>query len=49
LLKKVGDDPEVDVGLKQGDANLAQSFGDVLFSERALAAKVFEDALKFIG
>ena len=45
VLKKVGDDLEVDVGLKQGDANFAQSLGDVLFSERALAAKVLEDAL----
>ena len=45
VLNKVGDDLEVDVGLKQGDANLAQGFGDVLFSERALAAKVLEDAL----
>ena len=45
VLDEVGDDLEVDVGFKQGDANFAQGFGDVLFSERALAAKVFEDAL----
>ena len=45
VLKEVGDDLEVDVGFKEGDANFAQGVGDVLFSERALAAKVFEDAL----
>ncbi len=46
---EVVDDLEVDVGFEQGDANLAQGFGDVFFSERALAAKVLEDALQFVG
>ena len=49
VLDQVGDDLEVDVGFEQGDANFAQSFGDVFFSERALAAKVLEDALQFVG
>ncbi len=49
VLDEVVDDLEVDVGLEQGDANLAQGFGDVLFGERALAAKVLEDALQFVS
>ena len=48
VLDQVADDVEVDVGLEQGDANLAQGFGDVLFGERALAAKVLEGALQFV-
>ena len=39
---------EVDVGFEQGDADFAQGFGDVFFSERALAAEGFEDTLEFV-
>ncbi len=49
VLDEVGDDLEVDVGFEQSDADLAQSFGDVFFGERALAAKALEDALQFVG
>ena len=49
VLDQVVDDLQVDVGFEQRDADLAQSLGDVFFSERALAAKVLEDALQFVG
>ncbi len=42
------DDVEVDVGFEQGDADFAQGFGDVFFSERALAAEGLEGALEFV-
>ncbi len=48
VLDQVADDVEVDVGLEQSHADFAQSFGNVFFSERALAAKAFEDALEFV-
>ncbi len=48
VLDEVVDDFEVYVGVEQGHANLAESFGDVLFSKRALAAKAFEDTLQFV-
>ena len=43
------DDVEVDVGFEQGHADFAQGFGDVFFSERALAAEGLEGALEFVG
>ncbi len=49
LLDQVADDVEVDVGFEQRDANFAQGFGDVLFGERALAAKGLEGALEFVS
>ena len=49
VFDEVADDVEVNVGFEQGDANLAESFGDVFFSERALAAEGLEDALEFVG
>ena len=49
VLDELVDDVEVDVGFKQGHADFAQRFGDVFFGERALAAKVLEDALQFVG
>ncbi len=49
VLDEVADDVEVDVGFKQGYANFAQSFSDVFFSERALAAEGLEGALEFVG
>ncbi len=48
MLDEVVSDFEVNVGVEQGDANLAESFGDVLFSKRALAAKAFEGTLQFV-
>ena len=48
VLDEVVDDVEVDVGFEQGHADFAQGFGDVLFSERALAAEVLEGALQFV-
>ena len=48
MFDQVADDLEVDVGLEQGHADLAQSFGNVFFSERALAAKALEYALQFV-
>ena len=48
VLDEVVDDVEVDVGFEQGDADFAQGFGDVFFSERALAAKDLEGALQFV-
>ncbi len=48
VLDEVADDVEVDVGFKQGYAKFAQSFSDVFFSERALAAEGLEGALQFV-
>ena len=48
-LDQVAGDVEVDVGLEQGHADFAQGFGDVFFSERALAAEGLEGALEFVG
>ena len=48
LFDQLADHVEVDVGLKQRHANQAQGFGDVLFGERALAAKNLEGTLKFV-
>ncbi len=45
LLDQVADHVEVDVGFEQRHANLAQGVADVLFGERALAAKALEGAL----
>ena len=39
---------QVDVGLKQRHANLAQRLADVLFRQRALAAQILEGALQFV-
>jgi hypothetical protein len=49
LLNEVADDVEIDVGFKQGDANFAQSFSDVFFSECALAAEGLKGALEFVS
>ncbi len=48
LLDQVAHHVQVDVGLEQRHANLAQGLGDVLFGERALAAKGLEGALQFV-
>jgi len=44
-----GDDGEGDVGLDEGEANLAEGLGDVFVGEGALAAEGFEGALEFVG
>ena len=48
VLDEVADDVEVDVGFEQGHADFAQGFGDVFFSERALAAEGLEGTLEFV-
>ncbi len=48
VLDQVARHVEVDVGFEQRHANLAQGLGDVLFGERALAAKGLEGALQFV-
>jgi hypothetical protein len=43
------DDAEVDVGLEQGEADLAHRAIDVLLAERAARAEVAEGGLQFVG
>ena len=43
-LDEIAGDRERDVGLEQGDADLAQRGRDVLVGERALAGELVEDA-----
>ena len=43
------DDGEVDVGLEEGETDLAHGVGDVLGRDGALAAEVLEGALEFVG
>ena len=40
---------EVDVGLEEGEADLAEGVGDVLVGEGALAAEGLEGALEFFA
>ncbi len=40
VLDQLAHDVQVDVGLEQRHANLAQRLGDVFFGERALAAQM---------
>ncbi len=44
-----GDDGEGDVGLDEGEADLAQGLGDVLVGDGALAAEGLEGALEFVA
>jgi hypothetical protein len=39
---------EVDIGIEQGESNLAEGVRDIRFADLALAAEVFENILKFI-
>src|SRR5208337_4136555 len=48
LLDVVADDVEVVDGFEQGYGDFAEGFGDVFFSERALAAEGFKGALEFV-
>ena len=47
MLDQVPHHVEVDVGFQQRHANLAQRLRNVLFGQRALAAKVLERPLQF--
>ena len=49
MINQLFDNFEVDVGFKQGKANLAQRLLHVLFSESTLAAQVLKGSLKFFG
>ena len=46
---KPADHPEVDIGLEQGHADLAQDLVDVVLAEASLAAQTAEDALETVG
>src|SRR5581483_1882562 len=51
LLYPLGElpgDPDVDVGLEQGDADLAQDLVDVLFAQAAAAAQAGEDGVETV-
>ena len=45
----VADDRDVDVGLEEGRADLAEDLVDVGFRQAALAAETFEDAVETVG
>ena len=49
VFDEVAGDVEVDVGLEEGDADLAEGVVDVLVGEGALAAEGLEGALEFFG
>ena len=49
VFNELLDDTEVDVGLEQGHANLAQSLVHVGGAQLPFAAQRLEDALKLIG
>ncbi len=49
VLDEGVDDVEVDVGLEEGEADLAHGVGDVFVGDGALAAEGLEGALEFVG
>ena len=49
VLDELVDDGEVDVGLEEGESDLAEGFGDVVVGDGALAAEIFEGTLEFVG
>ena len=49
VLDEFGDDGEVDVGLDEGEADLAEGVADVLVGDGALAAEGFEGTLEFVA
>jgi len=49
VLDQIGDDGEADVGLDEGDADLAQGLTDVLVGDGALAAQGLEGTLEFVA
>ena len=46
---EAADDREVDVGLEQGHADLAQDLVDVVLAQASLAAEALEDAVEAVG
>lgn len=46
---EVGDDGEVDVGLEEGETDLAEGVGDVLVGDGALAAEGLKGTLEFVA
>ena len=49
VLDELVDDGEVDVGLEEGEADLAEGVGDVLVGDGALAAEGLEGTLEFVA
>ncbi len=49
VFDELVDDGEVDVGLEQGEADLADGVGDVLVGDGALAAEGLEGTLEFVA
>jgi len=49
VLDQLVDDGEVDIGLEEGESDLAERFGDVLVGDRALAAETFKRTLEFVA
>ena len=49
VLDEVVDDSEVDVGLEEGEADLAEGVGNVLVGDGALAAEGLEGTLEFVA
>jgi len=49
VLHEVGDDVEVNVGLEEGEADLAEGVGDVFVGDGALAAEGLEGTLEFVA
>ena len=43
------DDREVDVGLEQGETDLAEDLVDIGLAQAALAAELLEDAVETVG
>jgi len=48
VVDQLLDDFEVDVCLKQGEANFAQRLVNILFRERGLPTEAFKGALEFL-
>ena len=49
VVDELVDDGEVDVGLEEGEADLADGVGDVLVGDGALAAEGFKGALELVA
>ena len=49
VIDQIGDDGKRDIGLDEGDADLAQGVTDVLIGDGALAAQGLEGTLKFVA
>ena len=49
VLDEVADDLDVDVGLEQGEPDLAQRLFDIALGDPALAPELFENAVEAIA